>query len=177
MPRLFVAFRPPAAVRARLLALMEGVPDARWQDDGQLHVTLRFIGDVDAHVADDVVATLAGLRASPFSVSIDGVGVFDRRGRIDTLWAGIAPVDPAALLHRKVDQALVRVGLEPERRAYRPHVTLARFSRGATALDGFLSRHAGLASAPFAVQAFSLFESRLGREGASYEEVERYRLG
>ncbi len=85
--------------------------------------------------------------------------------------------EPLAALHRKVDQALVRLRLEPERRAYLPHITLARLNAAAGTTDRFLADHAGLASEPFAFAHFLLFESTLGSEGAHYEAVERYPLG
>lgn len=176
MHRLFVALRPPAAIRAQLIALMTGIGGARWQDDEQLHLTLRFIGEVDARRADDVAAALASLRAPAMTLAIAGVGQFEHRGRADTLWAGVGPHDALAHLHRKIDRALVQAGLPPERRAYRPHITLARLGAGAFTAP-FLARHAGLTSAPFTIDAFALFESHLGRDGARYEAVARYPLG
>ena len=177
MHRLFVAIRPPVAIRALLHGLMEGVPGARWQDDDQLHLTLRFIGEVNGHQADDALASLGTVRHPCFQIALDGVGSFGSRGRTNALWAGVRPHDALAHLHRKIDQALVRAGLEPERRAYMPHITLARFGREAGAIEPFLERHAGLASQPFEVSHFALFESRLGQAGASYTIVERYPLG
>ena len=177
MHRLFVAIRPPAEVRASLIGLMEGVPGARWQDDDQMHLTLRFIGEVDTPLAEDVVASLAAVHHPRFEIAIDGVGHFGSRGRVNALWAGVRPHDQLAHLHRKVDQALVRAGLEPERRAYLPHITLARFGRDGGRLDGFLERHAGLSGPSFEVGHFALFESRLGQAGATYTIVERYGLG
>lgn len=176
MHRLFVGIRPPAAIRAQLLALMGGVHGARWQDDSQLHCTLRFIGEVDRHAAEDIAIALGGVRFPAFAVALDGVGQFDSRGRPNALWAGLRPHDALAQLHQKVDQAIVRVGQEPERRAYLPHITLARMNASAGATDRFLEAHAGLASPPFAVEHFLLFESTLGREGAVYQPVERYPL-
>lgn len=177
MHRLFVALRPPPAIRARLIAAMGGVPGARWQSDEQLHVTLRFIGEVEAHVAEDIALALAGVRFPPVEVMLDGVGSFARRGRMHALWAGVSPHDALAALHRKVDQAIVRAGLAPEGRAYLPHITLARLNASARASEGFLADQAGLASAAFAIDHFILFESHLGHEGVSYRAVERYSLG
>ena len=68
MHRLFVALRPPPAIRARLLAAMGGVPGARWQDDDQLHLTLRFIGEVDRPVAEDIAAALGTIHAPPLDI-------------------------------------------------------------------------------------------------------------
>ena len=176
MHRLFVAIRPPAMIRSALIDLMEGVKGARWQDDEQLHLTLRFIGEVDGRVAEDVAAALGTVHQPPFSIALDGVGQFGSRGRANALWAGVRPHEALRHLHRKIDQAIVRAGLEPERRAYLPHITLARFGRESGGLDAFLARHAGLRSDPFEVTDFALYESRLGHEGASYTIVERYDL-
>lgn len=176
MHRLFVAIRPPAPVRDTLIDLMEGVSGARWQSDEQLHLTLRFIGEVDRHVAQDVVAALDAIHHPPFRLSVSGLGLFDRRGMPQTLWAGVAPQEPVRALHNKVDQAVARVGLAPERRAFHPHITLARLSRGAGPVHDFLSRRGGTTGEAFEVDGFALYESELTPAGAIYSEVERYRL-
>lgn len=180
MPRLFVALRPPPPIRDLLIDSMGNVPRARWQDDDQLHLTLRFIGEVDARQGDDIVAALAAIHAPAPTVAIAGVGRFEKRGRADTLWADVAPHDPLAHLARKVEQACQRAGLPPDHRAFRPHITLARLPRAAgsgPALDHWLADNAGLASAPFTMPHLILYESTLGREGAFYEPVMRWPLG
>ncbi|WP_315759948.1 RNA 2',3'-cyclic phosphodiesterase [Sphingomonas sp. Y38-1Y] len=176
MHRLFVGLRPPPAIREQLLAAMGGVPGARWQTDEQLHITLRFIGEVDRRMAEDAALALASVHAPVPTLRIEGVGQFDHRGRTNALWAAVRPYDPLAALHRKVDQALVRAGLEPERRAYLPHITVARMGGSAGPADRWLADHAGLTSEPFTLSHFMLFESHLGQGGASYEAVERYPL-
>lgn len=180
MPRLFIALRPPPPIRAALLGAMGEVAGARWQDDAQLHVTLRFVGEVDRPVAEDVAASLASIYAPAPVVALAGVGRFAHRGRTDTLWAGLAPHDALAALHHKVDRACVRAGLEPERRAFVPHVTLARLPRSAGAgvdIDRWLGAQAALASEAFALPHLVLYESHLGRDGAVYEPVMRWPLG
>ncbi len=176
MHRLFVGLRPPRAIREQLLALMGGVTGARWQDDAQLHLTLRFIGEVERPIAEDIAIALSNVHYPPIPVVLAGVGQFDRRGRPNALWAGVRPHDALAGLHKKVDQAIVRCGLAPERRAYLPHITLARMNASTGPIDRFLESQAGLASAPFVLDHFLLFESTLGGEGAIYEAVERYPL-
>ena len=179
MIRLFVALRPPPAIRAQLAATMDGVLGARWQDDEQLHITSRFIGEVERPVAEDVAVALSQVVASAPSVSLTGVGRFAKRGRTDTLWAGLTPHDALAALHRKVDQACVRAGLPPEHRAYLPHITVARLARSAGvgfAIEDWLATHAALSSAPFPLPHLILYQSHLGRDGATYEPVARWAL-
>jgi len=179
MPRLFVALRPPPSIRGCLIDLTDGVPGARWQDDEQLHLTLRFIGEVERPLAEDVAASLAQVHAPTPVMALNGVGQFGKRGRTDTLWAGVTPREPLAHLHRKVDQACVRAGLSPEGRAFVPHVTLARLPRAlgeAAAVSAWCARHAGLTSAPFACGHLVLYQSFLDRAGAVYEPVARWAL-
>jgi 2'-5' RNA ligase len=177
MHRLFVAIRPPPQVRARLLDLMGGVAGARWRTEDQLHLTLRFIGEVDRHLARDVDAALSSVHHPSFSIALDGLGAFDRRGEPVTLWAGVAPQEPLHALHKKVDQALVRVGVEPDRRAYLPHVTLARLPRGTGPIKPLIEGSGALSSPAFEVGEFLLYESVLTPEGPLYTPVEIYSLG
>lgn len=177
MHRLFVGLRPPAPIRARLLAAMAGISGARWQSDDQLHLTVRFIGEVDRPAAEDIALALGQVHAPAPEIAVHGIGQFESRGRANAVWAGVAPHDALAALHRKIDQAIVRTGLEPERRAFLPHITLARLNAASGPADAFLAAHAGLTSPRFTLDHVILFESTLGGEGASYETIERYRLG
>lgn len=172
MHRLFVAIRPPAAIRALLLAAMGGISGARWQNADQLHLTLRFIGEVDRHRAVDIHAALGGIHHAPFEIALNGVGAFDR-----AVWAGVAPHAPLKALHNKVDAALLRVGVEPDQRAFLPHITLARLNRSSGPVGNLLEEAGGLASPLFAIDGFALYESALTPDGAVYSIVERYRLG
>jgi 2'-5' RNA ligase len=176
MHRLFVAIRPPETIRDLLIDAMDDSPDFRWQEDEQLHLTLRFVGEVDRHLAADLADALARVRAPALSLRIKGVGSFDHRAA-GALWAGVEPKEPLAALAAKIDRVCQHVGLEPERRAFHPHITLARWrGRRTSELADFLDRRRGLKSEPFAVDRFILFESRLSRHGASYEEVASYPL-
>ncbi|RYY24415.1 MAG: RNA 2',3'-cyclic phosphodiesterase [Sphingomonadales bacterium] len=177
MHRLFVAFALPPALRQQLLTLSGGIPGARWQRDDQLHLTLRFIGDTDRHAAEDAALALAAIHYPQIEIALSGAGQFESRGRPNAVWAGVTPHDALAGLHKKIDQALIRAGQPPEARAYLPHITLARMNAQSGAADKFLAEHAGLASAPFTLTHFRLYESHLGSEGASYEAIERYALG
>ena len=176
MHRLFVALRPPEPIRDMLIDAMDDSPALRWVADEQLHLTLRFIGEVERPTADDILTALEQIRFPAFSLRIRGVGRFEQRNG-GALWAGIEPRLPVAELASKVERACVAAGLEPERRAFHPHITLARWNRrNAAAVEAFERRNSSLASEPFPVDEFILFESRLSRHGAHYEEVASYRL-
>lgn len=177
MHRLFVAIRPPRPIREQLLGIMGGISGARWQTDDQLHITLRFIGEVNGRVADDLLSALGAVRHAAFEIALNGIGTFDRRGQPEIIWAGLTPQEELKALHKKVDHACVRAGLEPDRRAYHPHITLARLGRsGAGRVDGFVESAGGLRSEPFAATSFALFESALAPAGAVYSLVERFPL-
>ena len=180
MHRLFVALRPPPAIRQFLATAMGGVPGARWQDDDQVHLTVRYIGEVDGRVAEDIALALGQIHATAPEVAIASAGAFDKQGRVDTLWAGVTPHDALSALHRKVDQALVRAGLEPERRAYLPHITLARLARSAGAapeVARWQADHAALSSPSFRLDKLVLYESHLARDRAHYTPIMRWPLG
>ncbi len=176
MHRLFVAIRPPEEVRETLLDLMEGAWALRWVNDDQLHLTLRFIGEVERPVAEDVAAALDRLSFERFPLALSGVGRFDHRGG-GTLWAGVQPKEPLKALAAKVERACQSVGLVPERRAFHPHITLARWKGPPPSqLEAFMTEHGRLRSDPWEANRFILYESRLGRDGPHYEEMAEYAL-
>jgi RNA 2',3'-cyclic 3'-phosphodiesterase len=176
MHRLFIGIDPPDEIKQALCAIMEGVSAARWQDDDQLHLTLRFIGGVDHHQANDIAASLASLRASSFDCHFAGVGAFDRRGKLHTLYAAAHPADILTRLHKKLDHLMVTLGLEADARSYVPHITVARINSGTGSIAHFLELHSRFASASFTVDHLCLYESSLGTQGARYDIVERYPL-
>ena len=176
MHRLFVAIRPPEEVRDLLIDAMDDSPALRWVGDEQLHLTLRFVGEVERPVANDIAAALGQLRSPPFELRVNGLGKFEKRNG-GALWAGVDPKEPVVALAGKVERALQQTGLEPEHRAFSPHITLARWNRrNAEAVDAFLHRNSNLRSDRFEVDRFILFESKLSRHGPHYEEVAAFSL-
>ena len=176
MHRLFVGLSLPASLREACLAAMDDGPRGwAWQAPEQLHLTLRFIGDIDRRRTEDIDAALAALRARPLDFRLNGVGWFDHGSR-GALFARAEPRDALAALHAKIDHALVRTGLAPEGRAYLPHITLARRRAGAADPAAWLEREAALASEAVTINRLALFESHLSRHGAQYEDVGRYPL-
>src|SRR5436190_23130338 len=118
--RLFIAIRPPGPVRDRLIDAMEGIEAARWVDEENLHLTLRFVGEVERPMANDLAAALGRVAAAPFALTIDGVGHFDKRNRYGSrpraLWARVPRSGPLRELHARVERACVDAGLGPEPR-------------------------------------------------------------
>ena len=174
MLRLFVGLPLPEKVRKILLSRMGGVPDARWQDDGQLHLTLRFLGNVTENQATDIDLALKGLPFEPFELKLEGTGLFGTLRKPRMIWAGVDPVAPLVYLERKIESLVVRAGLPPETRKFTPHITMARCNRHATRIGSFLEETADLTSQPWTVDHFVMFRSHLGHKAARYQEVSRY---
>ncbi len=175
--RLFVALELPWELRQRLAALGGGVPGARWIPAENLHLTLRFIGEVPPFRAEEIDHALAALRGRRFPLALAGIGTFAKAGRETMLWVGVERSEPLEHLQGKIETALQRTGLEPERRRFAPHVSLARLDNAAPEkLAAFVQRHNLFRTEPFEVEHFTLFSSRLGKEQAAYEAEVEYEL-
>ncbi len=172
--RLFVALDLPEEVHDHLTDLQSGLINARWVDPEGMHLTLRFIGDVDARQAEDIDDMLSGIAAKPFSLRIKGVGHFGDPVRV--LWAGVEPSEALNVLADKVDAALGRLRIDMDRRKFSPHVTLARFREPpGRDLHAYLRTHGDLALEPILVSRFVLYSSFRSHGGAEYTP-ERYYL-
>jgi len=170
MPRLFTGLAVPQAVADALRAWQGGLPGARWIEPGDFHVTLRFLGDVEATVADDVVEALSGMRERPaLTVTLDGLGIFGG-DRPRALYAAVVPEAELLDLQAEQERLVRRAGVEPERRKFTPHVTLARLRRDATpeATAMYLSQAPVFAPLAFAVDRVTLFSARDSTGGGPY---------
>lgn len=172
--RLFVALPLPETVTDGLLDTMEGLAGARWQDADNLHITLRFIGEVDRHQADDIISALTGVPFRPLPVALSGVGHFDGPKRPRAIWAKVTPSPALADLQHSVEMACRRAGLAAETRKFVPHITLARLNSGSDPIGGWLTRHSCLQLPPWTATGFALFESDLSAQGAIYSEIARF---
>ena len=169
--RLFIAIRPPEPVRDRLVDAMEGIEGARWVDEDNLHLTLRFVGEVEQPAANDLAAALGRIAWPRFALRIDGVGHFTRKSQATALWARVPASDPLEGLRQKVEAACEAAGLGRETRRFTPHVTLARLNRSSGPIGGWLSAFGDIHAGPWQVADFILYESHLGHTGAFYEPV------
>lgn len=177
MIRLFVALSFPDEIRQSLSALCAGVPGARWVNPDQFHLTLRFIGEVDNRKARAIYEELAGITMPSFTLELFGVGTFGDKRKANSLWAGVRPSPSLNRLQEKVDNAMLRVGLPPDRRKFAPHVTLARLNNAPfDRIGAFLSHHALYAPPPYLCDRFTLYSSFLSSSGAIYTPEQVYRL-
>jgi 2'-5' RNA ligase len=160
MPRLFIGLEVPETIATRLALLRGGLPGARWADPSDYHLTIRFIGDIDRRLANEIDEEMGDLYAEPIRVRITGLGVFGG-DKPHTLYAGIEPNKQLVGLQADSERRLRRLGLPPEQRKFVPHVTLARL-RGASTLDlaDYLQAYGHLIGVEFVAEHFALFSAR-----------------
>lgn len=177
MIRLFVGLALPEATRFRLSGLAGGVPGARWVAPENLHVTLKFIGEVDNGLAEDIDIALASVECEPFELELSGVGFFGQASKARILWGGLVPNDALNRLYGRIETALEAIGIARETRNFAPHVTLARLKKApAGRLETFVAEHDGFTDGPVEISAFTLFSSYLASTGAVYTPEAVYPL-
>ena len=172
MIRLFVGLDLPDAIKQTLLGCAGGVEGARWQTADQMHLTLRFIGDVEEQVGEAALEALGTVRHVPFEMHLEACGFFGKPSKPRVIYASAKPAGPLKSLHEKIDNALRAGGIPPDERKFTPHVTLARL-KGAKAgrVVDYVAAHSGLRTPAFEVDAFHLFQSTLSHSGAQYDIV------
>jgi 2'-5' RNA ligase len=176
MPRLFTALEIPRDAALSLSLLRGGLPGARWIDVENYHITLRFIGDVPGHVADDIANELDRVRRPSFTLALSGVGAFGQK-KPHAVWAGVTASPDMTALQAEIDRICHRMGIPADPRKFMPHVTLARL-RNSSPLDvaGYLSARGNFAVTPFRVGRFVLMSSRDSVGGGPYIVEEAWPL-
>jgi RNA 2',3'-cyclic 3'-phosphodiesterase len=175
--RLFVGIALPADIRLTLGTLCAGLVGARWISTENMHMTLRFIGDVEPDGATELDAALSDIHAPSFEMQLSEIGHFANKSRLRALWVGVASNPALNHLQGKVAAAAMRAGFQPEGRKFTPHVTLARFRAQRVDLTDYLEANGAFNIAPFPVERITLFESHLGHGGANYIALKEYALG
>lgn len=177
MTRLFTALEIPAAVKTHLSLLKGGLPGARWIDADNYHLTLRFIGDIDGRMADEVAAALDRVYRPPFELTLSGLDCFSSGRAPHSLFARVEPTPALVELQAEHERILQRIGLPAEGRRYVPHVTIARL-RGTTSADvaHWLAAHGDFRVPSFPVDRFVLYSSRASVGGGPYLIEEAYPL-
>ena len=175
MIRLFFGLELPGELRARIGALAGGIDRARFVEPDDLHITLRFIGEVDEATLQDIVLAADAIRFEPVPVRLVGAGHFESRSRVNAVWLGVEPCAALLALRGRIEAALARCGLAPERRRFKPHVTVARLNRARPAeIRHWLAANTMFRAVPFMARQFVLFSSAPGRSFPLYTAEYRF---
>ena len=167
MPRLFVAIDLPEEMKKEIAGISGNLPGARWVPGALLHLTLRFIGDVDESTLQAVKTALAMARCLPFTLRLKGVGHFPPGKQPRVLWVGVEESRPLLVLQKGVEAALIAAGIAPDERRFSPHITIARLKETPLPpVAAFEERYGNFLAGPFPGGTFHLYSSTLTREGA-----------
>jgi len=175
--RLFIALPLPPPIRDAVSPLRQPLPGVVWTQPAQLHVTLRFLGDVHGEMIAGMIARLAAVRVAAFILPLEGLGTFPPNRPPRVAWLGVGAGHPRLFqLRQRIDDALLAAGLPLEVRTFHPHVTLARCDERAAGLAAWLHTHREFAAPPFRVEAFDLYASVLQPGGAVHTLKQRFPL-
>jgi 2'-5' RNA ligase len=188
--RAFIAIELPEALKAEIARLQEqlkvkGRVPARWVNPGNIHLTLKFLGDIDGDAVDDILHAMDGAasNAQSFRLSVKGLGVFPNPQRPRIIWVGLAgSVEKLKNLQRGIDIALDRLGFPGEKRSFSPHLTIARIQDRATpaerqAIGQLVESSVFTTRADFNADTVYLIKSQLTREGPIYSRLGSVSLG
>ena len=178
MIRLFAAIAIPPEIGEGLVRRQQGLPGAKWRPTDAFHLTLRFAGEISEALADDLDAELDLISGEALTLSLEGVGSFRDGDDIHAVWAGVEENLALRQLAKRCETAARKAGLAPDRRLWRPHVTLAYLRRADPArVAAWVQSHNLLKSPPFRITRFGLYSSHLGHDGSVYRLERNYRLG
>ncbi|MGI9404662.1 MAG: RNA 2',3'-cyclic phosphodiesterase [Hyphomicrobium sp.] len=176
MPRLFTGIEIPVEQREQLARLRQPLAGVKWVEQENLHVTLRFAGDIDNTRAAEFADHLADIDVNAFEVRLVGLGVFGGK-EPRSIWAGVEAGPELEALARANERVARLAGLAPEGRAFKAHVTIARMKRtGDDAVARLLGRIGAFRSLPFLVNRFVLYSSRPKSGGGPYVVEEAFPL-
>ncbi len=178
MHRLFVAIEIPDRVKEELAAIREELPGARWVRTDQMHLTLRFIGEVDDQTLSSVKEALSAVHGSPFQMAVTGIGHFPPSRLPRVLWVGLQAENDLFALQQEVEHAVQHAGVPGDSRPFAPHITIARLKGTPPGtIRAFEQRHGPLESPPFPVTSFHLFRSIFSENAVSHVKIAEYPLG
>lgn len=176
MPRLFVAIDLPEPVKNPLSHMSGEIPGVKWAGAAEIHLTLRFIGEVDLRTCSRIKTALSAVSFVPFTLSVSGVGHFPPHGHPRVLWVGLEQRPELILLQQQIEAALLQAGIPAEGRPFSPHITLARLKETPSSVVArFEAAHRGLTFPPFEVNEFILYSSVLTPRGAIHNKEAVYR--
>jgi 2'-5' RNA ligase len=168
--RLFISIELPESVTSTLGALDPHVRGVRWLEPRQMHLTLAFLGDVRAEIQEALSEKLRAISWKSFFLPLIGLGTFPGKGWPKIIWIGVGSGHPHLFqLHKRVQEAILAAGLEPDLRSFHPHVTLARCRDvSPETIRPFLKSHAAFDAGMIHVESFSLNSSELTPAGSVY---------
>ena len=165
--RLFVAIDLPDSTRQLLAGLDPHIRGVRWVDPAQMHLTLSFFGDVPDEIDLALREKLTAVEFGAFFLPVNGVGAFSSKGAPKIMWIGVGKAHPHLFqIHKRVQEAALAVGIEPELRPWHPHITIARCRDvSAQSLRKFLQSNAEFDAGLIRVDVFYLYSSKLTPSG------------
>lgn len=168
--RLFISIELPPAVTQLLAGLDPKMRGVRWLEPEQMHLTLSFLGNVSNKAEEALKKNLGAFAWKAFFLPIIGLGKFPGKGAPNVLWVGVGTGHPHLFqLHKRVQEAALGAGLEPDLRSFHPHITLARCRDvSAEVVRPFLKTHAGFDAGMIHVESFCLNSSALTPSGSVY---------
>jgi 2'-5' RNA ligase len=178
MHRLFVAIDLPDDLKNALGKLCSGIDGAKWVKRDQMHLTLRFIGDVDDDGLESIQSALQKIQSPAFDAHLEEIGQFPPKAKPRVLWVGMKAPSALINLQRQINASITALGLPPEDHPFSPHITLARFKTPphAESVREYFASHAAFKTEPFPVQSFILFSSILAPQGPTYHKEGIYTL-
>lgn len=179
MARLFIAIDLPPSVRTQIANVCFGIPGIRWVSAEQLHLTLRFVGEVGDPVYHELRDALSLIALPPFNLTIEGSGFFPPRKDPRVLWIGISPNDSLMRLAEEIEGVVQSSGIPPEQRTFHPHITVARLKPRSTSpqkIIPWLQSSALFRIADIPIREFHLYSSVLSRQGAFHRIEQSYPL-
>lgn len=178
MTRLFVAMDFPGRVTEELSNLCHGVQGARWTSPEQMHLTLKFIGEVEDELVGEIEYALEKVRGIPLDLTVSGVGYFPPRKNPRVLWAGIPPSKELSRLQKSIESAIESAGVKCNNRRFHPHITLARLGERmpGSSLVPFLTSNSLFSTGTITIDMFHLYSSRLRPDGAIHTIESSYPL-
>lgn len=177
MIRLFIAINIPELIKMQIQGVGRSIRNGRPVPADQLHLTLKFIGEVESSMLLDIHENLEEITFDKFSTKVKGTGIFPPRGAPRVLWAGITPAETTNRLRNTIENRLTTIHIPKERQKYSPHITVARLKNSPIEqVHNFLAGNAFLETQEFLVDSFSLYSSQLTRKGAIHTIENTYSL-
>ena len=177
MKRIFIGLQFPSSVCDELKNLKGGVIGANWVSYENYHLTLRFLGECDNDLLDDIYLALSQIRTCSFTLQLQGVNHFKKKGVIKSLWVGTVKNPSLIMLKKEIDLMLQKINIKKEGRAFYPHVTLAKLNRSRLSEVTFFEQMNNLyCSKKISINHVTVFESHSLKGGSIYQPLLRISL-